>query len=155
MTTSRRISTDPDPFDDDEADIRLIHATKRRFRRSDLGLDREDDLVVDELEQLEPRPAGAEAPQEREATPASPNLPDPVIAEHARCACSWCSSDFQPRQGGKPQRFCSEVCRAAFHRGCRVWAVRAVDEGRLTVVEIREASPATYTFLQRRRSREG
>jgi hypothetical protein len=31
---------------------------------------------------------------------------------------------------GKRQGFCGEVCRIAFHRGCRVWAMRAVDEGR-------------------------
>ena len=67
--------------------------------------------------------------------------PDPTST------CLWCGSGFQRRKGGKRQRFCGDVCRAAFHRACRVYAIQAVEEGLLTVAEIREASPATYTFL--------
>jgi hypothetical protein len=69
------------------------------------------------------------------------------------CACLWCRRGFQPRQdGGRRQRFCSRVCKDAFHRACRVWAMRAVDDGRLIVVEIKEAPPATYTLVPEAKS---
>ena len=32
--------------------------------------------------------------------------------------CRWCSRTFEPRRretGGSPQRYCSRVCREAFH----------------------------------------
>ena len=47
-------------------------------------------------------------------------------------ACLWCGKAFRPR-GATGKRFCSDRCRAAFHRGCRLWAMRAVEEGRLSL----------------------
>jgi hypothetical protein len=64
-------------------------------------------------------------------------------------ACVWCRVAFRPRGAGGKKRFCSDRCRAAFHRGCRVWAMRAVDEGRLSLEVIRDASKKPYTdFLE-------
>jgi len=49
-------------------------------------------------------------------------------------SCPWCGGAFARRQdGGSKRRFCSPSCRAMFHKKCRIWAVRAVDEGRLTM----------------------
>jgi hypothetical protein len=70
--------------------------------------------------------------------------------------CLWCRKGFQPCQdGGRRQRFCSRVCKDAFHRACRVYAIQAVEEGLLTVAEIREASPPTYTFLPKAKKPRG
>jgi hypothetical protein len=33
--------------------------------------------------------------------------------------CEQCREPFKPRKGGKPQRFCSETCRMAFHSEAR------------------------------------
>jgi hypothetical protein len=59
--------------------------------------------------------------------------------------CVWCRVAFRPRDAGGKKRFCSARCRAAFHRGCRVWAMRAVEEGRLSLEVIRDASMKPYT----------
>ena len=84
------MSTDPSPFDDDEVDAGLVHATKHPSRRSDHRLDPAKNLVDDELERAESRPAREEASQERKATLTSHDLPGPVLAEHASCVCLWC-----------------------------------------------------------------
>ncbi len=41
--------------------------------------------------------------------------------------------------GGPAQRFCSDACRAAFHRGARRWAVRELEVGRLDIADLRNA----------------
>jgi endogenous inhibitor of DNA gyrase (YacG/DUF329 family) len=46
--------------------------------------------------------------------------------------CPQCGNQFQPRKGGRPQRFCSEPCRMAFHS------------------EAREADKATIAALRER-----
>ena len=61
------------------------------------------------------------------------------------CACIWCGVPFRPLGARGKKRFCSDRCRAAFHRGCRVWAMRAVDEGQLSMDAIRSASRKPYT----------
>ena len=60
------------------------------------------------------------------------------------CTCFWCGKAFQPR-GAVGKRFCSDRCRAAFHRGCRVWAMRAIEEGLLSLEAVRNASRSPYT----------
>ena len=47
-----------------------------------------------------------------EPTPAEPDA-----------ACIWCRAPYTARtgHGGPAQRFCSDTCRAAFHRGARRW----------------------------------
>jgi hypothetical protein len=49
--------------------------------------------------------------------------PSPVTAGE----CENCGNGFEPRKGGKPQRFCSETCRMAFHAEVRE-AGKAVTE---------------------------
>jgi hypothetical protein len=64
-------------------------------------------------------------------------------------ACVWCQLAFRPRGAGGKKRFCSDRCRAAFHRGCRLYAMRAVNEGQLSMDAIRSASEKPYTdFLE-------
>jgi hypothetical protein len=59
-------------------------------------------------------------------------------------ACLWCGKAFRPR-GAVAKRFCSDRCRAAFHRGCRLWAMQAVAEGRLSMEAVRNAPRSPYT----------
>jgi hypothetical protein len=61
------------------------------------------------------------------------------------CACIWCGAPFRPLGARGKKRFCSDRCRAAYHRGCRVWAMRAIDEGQLSMDAIRSASRKPYT----------
>jgi hypothetical protein len=55
--------------------------------------------------------------------------------------CLWCASPYTARtgHGGPVQRFCSDACRAAFHRGARRWAARELEAGRLDIADLREA----------------
>ena len=54
----------------------------------------------------------------------------------AKCRCLFCDSEFERREGGKPQRFCSAGCRRQYHEAARNWALRALDDGRLTLADI-------------------
>ena len=56
MSRPRYVSTDPSPFDDDEVDAGLVHATKHPSRRSDHRLDPAKNLVDDELERARVAP---------------------------------------------------------------------------------------------------
>ena len=31
-------------------------------------------------------------------------------------SCDWCDESFEPRIGGRAQRFCSVACRVAYHK---------------------------------------
>ncbi len=55
--------------------------------------------------------------------------------------CLWCGAPYTARKGGggPAQRFCSDACRAAFHRGARRWAVRELEAGRLDIADLRTA----------------
>jgi hypothetical protein len=59
--------------------------------------------------------------------------------QRARChTCLWCKTPFSPRKtGGSAQRFCSKDCRAAFHTAARRWAIQAIDDSRLDVVDLK------------------
>jgi hypothetical protein len=148
MTTFSRIATEPDDDDIDSGE----DARRRSRRREPVPVDDVEEGARDPTLSVDDDAKGGglyedipKLPSAREATPASVDPHDP--AEHTICFCSWCGHTFEIRRGGKRQRFCGEACRIAFHRGCRVWAMRAVDEGRLTMAEIKKASAATYTFL--------
>ncbi len=56
-------------------------------------------------------------------------------------ACAWCEAPYTARtgRGGPAQRFCSDACRAAFHRGGRRWVARELEAGRLDIADLREA----------------
>jgi predicted nucleic acid-binding Zn ribbon protein len=45
-------------------------------------------------------------------------------------SCRWCSTPFS---GRAHKRFCSDSCRAAFHRAARRYVLRLMDAGFLTV----------------------
>ncbi len=66
--------------------------------------------------------------------------------------CLWCDAPFTPRQGGKPQRFCSKGCRTGFHAAARKWAEQAVTRGELTVAELRkpQTSPCSNVYVSSR-----
>ena len=60
--------------------------------------------------------------------------------------CLWCENLFTPRcTGGRAQKFCSTSCRQGFHTAARTWAVTAVEQGDLSVDDLKAAS-ATCTL---------
>jgi hypothetical protein len=60
----------------------------------------------------------------------------PIDAAAAvKVVCLWCETEFEPRKGGSPQRFCQTKCRDGFHSAGRRWAEQAVISGRLSVAE--------------------
>jgi hypothetical protein len=64
--------------------------------------------------------------------------------------CQWCRKPLPPRlnTGGLTKRYCSNACRHSIHLAARRWAMRAIDNGTLTVAEIRDAPLAPYTVVQ-------
>jgi hypothetical protein len=66
-----------------------------------------------------------------------------------KMVCLWCDTEFEPRRGGSPQRFCHPKCRDAFHSAGRRWAECAVLGGRLGVAELRNGSPEACTLPTR------
>jgi hypothetical protein len=137
----RRITTDLDPIDCDEADPN--ERRKRNSRQSDPGLDPEYGLVVDELGRHEyaEDPDGAELADPAKRHDEAPATAGPDPAQRG-CICLWCGSGFQRRQdGGKLQRFCSKVCRSAFYAACRAWAAQAVFDGTINLDTIRGGLP--------------
>ena len=60
--------------------------------------------------------------------------------EPSRLTCQWCGSKFTPRKtGGRPQKFCSNSCRVAFFSAARKFAVDALEDGRITLDELKGA----------------
>jgi hypothetical protein len=57
----------------------------------------------------------------------------------SRPACLWCERAYTPHRGGAEQRFCGARCRAAFHRGARLWALAAVKVGLLEIADLKRA----------------
>ncbi len=63
-------------------------------------------------------------------------------------ACVWCNRPFRARGGGgRPQRFCRPSCRRSFHAAARAWALNAIENGALTVADIRSGFAATRALL--------
>jgi hypothetical protein len=63
-------------------------------------------------------------------------------------ACFWCNRPFRARRtGGRSQRFCRPSCRRSFHAAARAWALNAIENGALTVADIRSGLPATRALL--------
>src|SRR5215469_6583076 len=70
---------------------------------------------------------------------ASPTDCGESAAPDALCACLWCGIAFQPRtDGGTAQRFCKPSCRRAFDQASRAWVRRQVDDGCLSVADLRD-----------------
>jgi hypothetical protein len=62
-----------------------------------------------------------------------------------RPACLWCETEFEPRKGGSPQRFCAAKCRDAFHSAGRRFAEHAVLSGLLTAADLRNGPAEACT----------
>jgi len=66
------------------------------------------------------------------------------MSEEASTSCMWCERPFRERlTGGRAQRFCQSSCRRTFHAAVRSWALDAVANGTLAVVDIRNGTRAT------------
>ena len=50
--------------------------------------------------------------------------------------CHWCRARFTPKPDNK-HGFCKALCRQKFLRAARIWTERAIEEGRLSVEELR------------------
>jgi hypothetical protein len=61
--------------------------------------------------------------------------------------CFWCHRPFGARHGGRAQRFCRPWCRLTFHSAVRAWALDAIENGALTVADIKNDLPATRALL--------
>src|SRR5271170_7409742 len=56
--------------------------------------------------------------------------------------CVWCCRGFRLRRdGGCAQRFCGIRCRRALDAGLRAWTLAELAAGRMTVLDIPDASP--------------
>jgi hypothetical protein len=56
--------------------------------------------------------------------------------------CEWCEQPFRLGvRRGSARRFCSAVCRMAFHAAARRWALAAIERGELRLDQLRMASP--------------
>jgi hypothetical protein len=119
---------------------RIVRVMGLKPNARELGPDEKAEFiarVVRAMDAPEKDDAREEQGDER-PTRHSRQAPDPG------CACLWCKAPFRPR-GATGKRFCSDRCRAAYHRGLRVWAMRAVQEGRLSLEAVRIASREPYT----------
>lgn len=47
--------------------------------------------------------------------------------------CLWCRKPFEPRRGGRRQRYCSSECRRTLDRAIRTWAGKMLEAGLLPV----------------------
>lgn len=66
----------------------------------------------------------------------------------ARVKCPWCSTDFTPRAGGKPQKFCTPACRRDMAHAVNAWVSAALDAGMLTAKDLRSGPAATQALLR-------
>lgn len=51
--------------------------------------------------------------------------------------CLLCGDSFEPREGGKPQRFCCPAHRRAFFKAAHAYVAWAVESGHLSRTEVR------------------
>src|SRR5580704_13070709 len=70
-----------------------------------------------------------------------------AAATAAQTVCLWCETEFEPRKGGSPQRFCTAKCRDAFHSAGRRWAEHAVLSGLLAAADLRNGPAEACTLL--------
>src|SRR5438552_10513953 len=69
-----------------------------------------------------------------------------ATAETIKPACLWCDTEFEPRKGGSPQRFCNSKHRDAFHSAGRRFAEHAVLSGLLTAADLRNGPAEACTL---------
>src|SRR5947209_19976659 len=68
-----------------------------------------------------------------------------IAAAAVNPVCLWCETEFEPRKGGSPQRFCNSKHRDAFHSAGRRYAEHAVLGGQLTVADLRDGPAEVCT----------
>ena len=59
----------------------------------------------------------------------------------------WCGEPYEPGRRGKPQRFCSAPHRRAYDKAVRARVKSALDEGVLTVSDLRNALQKNTAFI--------
>ena len=69
-----------------------------------------------------------------------------IAASAVKPACLWCETEFEPRKGGSPQRFCDPKHRDAFHSAGRRFAEHAVLSGLLTAADLRNGPAEACTL---------
>jgi hypothetical protein len=69
-----------------------------------------------------------------------------IAAAAVKPACFWCDTEFEPRKGGSPQRFCNSKCRDAFHSAGRRFAEHAVLSGLRTAADLRNGPAKACTL---------
>ncbi len=55
-------------------------------------------------------------------------------------SCPWCGSAFEPRVGGKRQKFCRPGHRRVFDRAARAYVVRGVKAGTITHAQLQAST---------------
>ncbi len=69
--------------------------------------------------------------------------------------CLWCEASFSAKTvGANPKKFCSEKCRNTLHSAARVWAERALADGRLSLKDLKD-SASSYTTGRRTLETQG
>ena len=52
--------------------------------------------------------------------------------------CRWCAGLFDVKTiGGNRKEFCGPDCKGAYHTALRMWAQRALDDGRISITDLR------------------
>ena len=69
-----------------------------------------------------------------------------IAATAVKPVCLWCDTEFEPRKGGSPQRFCNSKCRDGFHSAGRRFAEHAVLSGLLTAADLRNGPAEACTL---------
>ncbi len=62
----------------------------------------------------------------------------PTTTSAVRAACRWCGQPFDAKiVGVNTKTFCGPDCKGAFHTALRMWAQRALDDGRLSIADLK------------------
>jgi hypothetical protein len=52
--------------------------------------------------------------------------------------CLWCGTPFKSRTvGAHRKRFCSTICKDAYHEALKKWAHRTIESGGVTVADLK------------------
>jgi len=74
----------------------------------------------------------------------APRTPDAVHTRNAHvqpdCGqCNWCDAKFGRRRGGKPQKFCSRLCKARFESARIAYVDRGLAEHTIGTKDLQSA----------------
>ncbi len=69
-----------------------------------------------------------------------------LLREEINRVCEWCGTLFPAKTvGAHPKRFCCDACKGTYHTALRRWAQREVDEGRITITDLKAAVSSCTT----------